>query len=96
MSVKGKKKHFSNGYYTNEEWLKLVIDEEKFDEYKRKFNTKKGGSKCPPVTLTDDGACYYCQNCFDNCAEYVKEYKKHYMIRNEKFLKVDLESGGDK
>lgn len=35
--------------------------------------------------------CYRCQQCIDGSAEYVKEYKKHYMVKNQKYMKKDLE-----
>lgn len=91
MKVKGKKKHFANGYYSNEDWIRLVTDKEKFDTFKRKFSTAKGKDKCPPVDLTEVGMCYRCQQCIDGSAEYVKEYKKHYMVKNQKYMKKDLE-----
>ena len=92
MSTKGKKKFFSNGYYSNEDWIKLVTNKDEFDTYQRKFNMAKGSDKCPPVDLTDDGMCYRCVECQNESAKYVKEYKKHYMIKNQKYLKVDLEN----
>lgn len=94
-SRKGKKKNFPNGCYTNEDWIKLVINEDKFDNYKRKFSTGNNGSKCPPVDLTEDGACYYCLSCQNNCASYVKEYKNHYLIKNQKYIKSNISNGDD-
>lgn len=84
------KKNFPNGTHTHEDWVRLVIDKDKFNDYMVNFNTGKDGSKCPPKDLIDDMACYRCKDCQENCAKQVKEYKKHYKIHNEKFLKEDL------
>lgn len=41
MKEKGKKKHFANGYYSNEDWIRLVTDKEKFDTLKENLAQQK-------------------------------------------------------
>lgn len=90
MKKRGKRKNFPNGCYTEEEWIRLVVDKDSLDTYRRKLKIAEGGSKCPPLELIENGACFYCQDCITNCASYVKEYKNHYMVRNIKYLKSEL------
>lgn len=90
--TEGKKQHFPNGYMTDEEWIQLITDEEAFDKYQREFSLAKGKDKCPPVDLTEDGICYHCTECHLGCAKMVKVFKRHYMVRNIKYLKEDLDA----
>lgn len=78
-----------NGNLTNLE-LVTMIHNGTLDEYMRKFKVTK--SKCPPNSLIAiTQTCFYCLECQRHCISQVKEFKGYYKIRNEKFMKADLE-----
>lgn len=85
------KKYYNNrnGNLAIEEFIQIIHDN-KLDEWMRKF--KSLTKPCPPKDLLDDSTqCFYCENCWRNSAEKVKEYKKYYKVFNQKYEKEDFD-----
>lgn len=80
-----------NGNLTIKE-LVIMIHNGSIDNYMRKHSLVKDGDKCPPYKLiASDQQCYYCVSCFRHCISQIKEYKNHYQVGKEKFIKEDLD-----
>lgn len=77
-----------NGNMSDEDWIRLVVDEKGLDLWMRKFRTNI--HQCPPRDLVEDGGCFRCVECQRGAASAVKTYKNHYSIQNIKYPKEDI------
>lgn len=77
-----------NGNMSDEDWIRLVVDEKALDLWMRKFRVNI--HQCPPRDLVEDGGCFRCVECQRGAASAVKIYKNHYSIQNIKYPKEDI------